>query len=56
MMLTADQNRRLAEVFEEVAADRSVSPEYRARFAERAARFRALAKMAERQAKARRLN
>jgi hypothetical protein len=33
MMLTADQHRRLAEVFEEVAANLSVPPDYRARFA-----------------------
>jgi hypothetical protein len=55
-MLTADQHRRLAKIFEEAAADLSIPPMYRARFAERAARFRALAEMAERQAKARRLN
>jgi hypothetical protein len=44
MLLTADQHRRLADIFEEAAA------------AQKAARFRALARMAEQKAKDRRLN
>jgi hypothetical protein len=56
MLLTADQHRRLAEVFEEAAADLSIPPKDRSLFAERAARFRALARIAEQKAKARRLN
>jgi hypothetical protein len=56
MLLTADQHRRLAEVFEEAAADKSHSPEDRALLAEKAARFRLLARVAEKKAKARRLN
>lgn len=56
MLLTADQHRRLAEVFEEAAADRSHSPEDRAMLAEKAARFRALARMAEQKATARLMN
>jgi hypothetical protein len=55
MLLTADQHRRLAEVFEE-AADQSHKPEDRAYLAEKASRFRTLARMAEEEAKARRLN
>jgi hypothetical protein len=56
MLLTADQHRRLAEVFEEAAADKSHTAEDRALLAEKAARFRALARVAEQKAKARRLN
>lgn len=56
MMLTADQHRRLAEVFEEAAADKSHTPKDRALLAEKAARFRTLARIAEEKAKARRLN
>jgi hypothetical protein len=56
MLLTADQHRRLAEIFEEAAADLSHAPEDRALLEEKAARFRALARMAEQKAKARRLN
>jgi hypothetical protein len=56
MLLTADQHRRLAEIFEEAAADRSHAPEDRALLAEKAARFRALAHIAERRAEIRRLN
>jgi hypothetical protein len=56
MLLTADQHRRLAEVYEEEAADQSHKPEDRALFAEKAARFRVLARMAEEKAKERRLN
>ena len=56
MLLTADQHRRLAEIFEEAAADLSVPPKDRALFAQRAARFRALASIAQQKAKARLLN
>ena len=56
MLLTADQHRRLAEVFEEAAADQSHTPQDRALLAQKAARFRALARMAEQNVKARRLN
>ena len=56
MLLTADQHRRLAEVFEEAAADKSHTAEDRALLAQKAARFRALARVAEQKAKARRLN
>jgi hypothetical protein len=56
MLLTADQHRRLAEVYEEAAADQSHSPEDRAFLAQKAARFRWLARVAEQKAKARRLN
>ena len=56
MLLTADQHRRLAEVYEEAAADQSHSAENRAFLAEKAARFRMLARLAEEKAKARRLN
>lgn len=56
MLLTADQHRRLAEVYEEAAADLSHSREDRAFLAEKAARFRCLARVAEQKAKARRLN
>jgi hypothetical protein len=51
-----DQHRRLAEIFEEAAADQSHAPGDRALLAEKAARFRVLARMAEQKAKARRLN
>ena len=47
MLLTADQHRRLAEVYEEAAADQSHTPENRAFLVERAARFRWLARIAE---------
>lgn len=56
MLLTADQHRRLAEVFEEAAADLSHTPEDRALLAEKAVRFRALARIAEQKATARLLN
>jgi hypothetical protein len=56
MLLTADQHRRLAEIFEEAAADQSHKPEDRALLAQKAARFRALARVAEQKQKARRLN
>ena len=56
MLLTSDQHRRLAEVYEEAAADQSHTPKDRAYLAEQAARFRTLARMAEEKAKARRLN
>jgi hypothetical protein len=56
MLLTADQHRRLAEIFEEAAADQSHAPADRALLAEKAARFRFLARLAEGKAKGRRLN
>jgi hypothetical protein len=56
MLLTADQHRRLAEVYEEAAADQSHSPEDRKLLSERATRFRILERLAEEKAKARRLN
>ena len=46
-MLLADQHRGLAEIFEEAAADESHAPADRALLAEKAARFRALARVAE---------
>ena len=54
MLLTADEHRRLAEVYEEAAADKSHKPEDRAWLADKAARFRMLARIAEEKAKARR--
>ena len=56
MLLTCDQHRRIAEVFEEAAADQSHAPEDRALLARKGARFRALERLAEQRAKARRLN
>jgi hypothetical protein len=56
MLLTPDQHRRLAEVFEEAAADKSHTPEEGALLSEKAARFRLLARVAGKKAKARRLN
>ena len=56
MLMTADQHRRLAEIYEEAAADQSHPPEDRTFLAEKAARFRWLALVAEQKAKARRLN
>jgi pyruvate-formate lyase len=56
MLLTAEQHRRLAEIFEEAAADQSHSPEDRALLAQKAARFRWFALVAVQKAKARRLN
>jgi hypothetical protein len=56
MLLRADQHNRLAEIYEEAAADQSHSPENRAFLADKAARFRWLARVAEEKAKARRLN
>ena len=56
MLLTADEHRRLAEIYEEAAADMSHKPEDRAFLADKAARFRWLACVAEEKAKARRLN
>ena len=56
MLLTADQHRRLGEVYEEAAADQSHSPEDRAFLAQKAERFRWLARVAEQKAKDRRLN
>ncbi len=56
MLLTADQHRRLAEVYEEAAADQSHTPEDREFLVEKAARFRWLERVAEEKAKARRLN
>lgn len=56
MLLTADQHRRLAEVYEEASADQSHSPEDRKLLTEKAARFRWLQSVAEQKAKARRLN
>ena len=52
MLLTADQHRRLAEVYEEAAADQSHSAEDRAFLAEKAARFWMLARSAGEMAKA----
>jgi hypothetical protein len=52
MLLTADQHRRLAEVYEEAAADQSHSPEDRKLLSERATRFRILERLAEEKAKA----
>ena len=52
MLLTADQHRRLAEVYEEAAADQSHSAEDRAFLAEKAARFRMLARLVVERAKA----
>jgi hypothetical protein len=46
MLLTADQHRRLAEIFEEAAAAQSYALD-RAFLEEKAARFRALSRMAE---------
>jgi predicted outer membrane protein len=56
VLLTADQHRRLAEIFEEAAADQSHKPEDRELLAQKAARFRMLARVAEKKAEARRLN
>lgn len=56
MLMTADQHRRLAEIYEEAAADQSHTPEDRAFLLEKAARFRWLALVAEQKSKARRLN
>ena len=56
MLLTADQHKWLAEVFEAAAADQSQKPEDRALLARKAARFRWLARVAEEKQKARRLN
>jgi hypothetical protein len=56
MLMTADQHRRLAEIYEEAAADQSHSSEDRAFLIEKAARFRWLARVAEEKAKRRRLN
>ena len=57
MLLTADQHRRrLAEIYEEAAADQSHAPEDRAFLVEKATRFRWLALVAEQKSKARRLN
>jgi hypothetical protein len=56
MLLTADQHRRLAEIFEEAAVDLSHAPQDRALLTKKAARFRALARIAERRAKNLRLN
>jgi hypothetical protein len=53
MLLTADQHRRLAEVLEEAAADKKP---HRALLAQKAARFRALARVTEQKATARHLN
>ncbi len=39
MLMTADQHRRLAEIYEEAAADQSHTPEDRAFLLEKAARF-----------------
>jgi len=54
--LTADQDNPLAEVYEAAAADQSHPPEDRAFLAQKAARFRWCARVAEQKAKARRLN
>ncbi len=56
MLMTADQHRRLAEIYEEAAADQSHTPEDRRFLVEKAARFRLLARLAEEKMKARRLN
>ena len=56
MLLTADQHRRLAEVYEEAARDQSHSPADRTFLANQAARCRYLARVAEQKMKARRLN
>ena len=56
MLLTSDQHRRIAEVYEEAAADQSLKREDRAFLAERAARFRMLARLATEKMKARRVN
>jgi hypothetical protein len=52
MLLTADQHKRLAEVFEEAAADQSQKPEDRTLLARKAARFRRLARGREDQSTA----
>jgi hypothetical protein len=56
MLLRADQHNRLAEIYEEAAADQSHTPEDRAFLADKAARFRFCARIAEEKAKGRRLN
>ena len=40
MLMTAEPHRRLAEIYEEAAADRSHTPEYRAFLLEKVRRFR----------------